>query len=180
MLYSEKPGTESPARWHRYWFLVKDAFFYDIPHQFSMDYTTLDPEDSEVTTVEFQMLVDGFRKALPLKTFCDPDVVIKVGLYKGANNFPSMTLDNLLLFKVDKALTPSQINSKVIVLEKSLMNKVLGSMEPMIASTVPTAKVHSVIEKSPTIDRATSSDVFLHLTAEKDDVPQFFFASWDV
>ncbi|GAA0158125.1 hypothetical protein LIER_15230 [Lithospermum erythrorhizon] len=85
MLDTEKPGKANPTRWHRYWFLVKDAFSDDVPHHFSMDYTALNPEDFEETTIEFQKLVDGFARALPL---------IKASLCKGANNFPNMTLCN--------------------------------------------------------------------------------------
>ncbi|GAA0151848.1 hypothetical protein LIER_10476 [Lithospermum erythrorhizon] len=92
MLYSDKSGKVSPTRWHRYYFMVKDAFSDEVPHHVSMTYTTLEAKDSKVTMAEFQKLVDGFPRPLPLKIFCDPDVVIKVGLCKGPNNFPNMTL----------------------------------------------------------------------------------------
>ncbi|GAA0152476.1 hypothetical protein LIER_10949 [Lithospermum erythrorhizon] len=107
MLYSEKPGKASPTRWHKYWFMAKDAFSDDVPYTFSINYTTVEAEDSEVTKAEFQKLVDGFPKPLPLKTFCDPDVVVKAGLCKGPNNFPNMSLGELLLFKKDKPSFPA-------------------------------------------------------------------------
>ncbi|GAA0171440.1 hypothetical protein LIER_25468 [Lithospermum erythrorhizon] len=47
VLYSEKPCKVSPIRWHKYWLLVKDAFSDDVPHHFSVNYTTLEFEDFE-------------------------------------------------------------------------------------------------------------------------------------
>ncbi|GAA0153416.1 hypothetical protein LIER_11660 [Lithospermum erythrorhizon] len=73
MLYPEKPGKVNPNRWHRYWFVSKDAFPDEVPSQFSVDYTALNPEASEETMVQLNKLVEGFPKPFPLKTFCDPD-----------------------------------------------------------------------------------------------------------
>ncbi|GAA0146988.1 hypothetical protein LIER_06800 [Lithospermum erythrorhizon] len=92
MLYSEKPGKANPNRWHKYWFLTKDAFSDDVPCQFSIDYTALNPEESEETSAQFDKLVAGFPKPLPLKTFCNPDVVIKAGLCQGVDNFKELNL----------------------------------------------------------------------------------------
>ncbi|GAA0138987.1 hypothetical protein LIER_00623 [Lithospermum erythrorhizon] len=56
MLYSEKPGKVIPNRWHRYWFLTKDAFSDDVPSQFFVHYTALNPEE---TTAQFNKLVEA-------------------------------------------------------------------------------------------------------------------------
>ncbi|GAA0145389.1 hypothetical protein LIER_05594 [Lithospermum erythrorhizon] len=92
MLYSEKSGKASPIRWHKYRFMAKDTFSDNVPHKFFVNYTTLEAEDSEVTMTKFQKLVNCFPKPLPLKRFCDPDVVIKAGMCKRPNNFPNMSL----------------------------------------------------------------------------------------
>ncbi|GAA0184155.1 hypothetical protein LIER_42525 [Lithospermum erythrorhizon] len=66
MFYSEKPGKASPTRWHKYWFMAKDSFSDDVPHKFSINYTTLEIEDSEVTKAELksELLIFKEDKAL--------------------------------------------------------------------------------------------------------------------
>ncbi|GAA0146637.1 hypothetical protein LIER_06543 [Lithospermum erythrorhizon] len=130
MLYSEKPGKVSRTRWHRYMFLVKGAFSDNVPHQFRMDYTTLEFEEFGALEAEFQKLIDGFPQPLPLKTFCDPDVVIKVGMCQGPNRFPDMTVGDFLLCKLETALIPGQVNYKAIISGGSLKQRVLGSKDP--------------------------------------------------
>ncbi|GAA0143207.1 hypothetical protein LIER_03946 [Lithospermum erythrorhizon] len=158
MLYTEKPGKANPSRWHRYWFLVQEAFSNEVPCQFSVDYTALNPEDSEETTAQFNNLVGGFPHALPLRTFCDPDVVIKS--------------DKLLLFKNEMALFPSKVDYLAIVSGKSLINKVLGQKEP---STIPKGsrdgKFTSPLapppkRKTQEVPHGAESNVFLDSTVE--------------
>ncbi|GAA0160797.1 hypothetical protein LIER_17270 [Lithospermum erythrorhizon] len=126
VLYSEKPGKVSPTRWHRYLFFVKDAFSEDVPHKFRTDYTALEFEESEASNLEFQKLMEGFPQPLPLKTFCDPEVVIKAGLCRGPNRYPEMTLGDLLLAKMELAPIPSKVSYKDVVSGASLKKRVLG------------------------------------------------------
>ncbi|GAA0183888.1 hypothetical protein LIER_31225 [Lithospermum erythrorhizon] len=115
MPYSEKPGKVNPNRWHMYWFLTKDAFPDEVPSQFSMDYTALNPEASEETTAQLNKLVEGFPKPFPLKTFCDPNVIIKAGLCQGEDKFKGISLAQLLALKRENALILSKVNYKAIV-----------------------------------------------------------------
>ncbi|GAA0156970.1 hypothetical protein LIER_14335 [Lithospermum erythrorhizon] len=94
-----------------------------FPSTSVLNYTTLELEDFEATQAEFQTLVDGFPKPLNLKTFCDPDVVIKA--------------DKLLLFKLDTALTPSQVNYKAIVSGAFLIQQVLRSNDSNLQEEDP-------------------------------------------
>ncbi|GAA0171850.1 hypothetical protein LIER_25789 [Lithospermum erythrorhizon] len=149
MLYSEKPGKDNPNRWHRYWFLPKDAFSDEIPCQFSVDYRALNPKESEETTIQFNKLVMGFPTSLPLKTFCDPDVVIKACSSSYRLHISSK---KLFLFKKEKALVPSTVNYKAIVSGKSLINKVLGQKGSSIASQEPRAKEPSPAVASPLLE----------------------------
>ncbi|GAA0144358.1 hypothetical protein LIER_35915 [Lithospermum erythrorhizon] len=70
MLYHGLPGKASPTRWHKYWFLVKDAF--------------LDERAEEARR--------GFSRDHRNGRLRDPDVLIKGGLSRGINNFPDIDL----------------------------------------------------------------------------------------
>ncbi|GAA0163958.1 hypothetical protein LIER_19704 [Lithospermum erythrorhizon] len=70
----------------------KDAFPDEVPSQFSIDYTALNPEASEETTAQLKNLVEGFPKPFPLKKLCDPDVIIKAGLCQGEDKFKGISL----------------------------------------------------------------------------------------
>ncbi|GAA0157913.1 hypothetical protein LIER_15070 [Lithospermum erythrorhizon] len=92
MLYHGKPGKASPSRWHKYWFLVKDAFSDKVRTTFSTVHTTLEVEESPKVAVGLKNLEDGFPKTLSLDIFCDLDVLIKAGLSKSIDNFPQFDL----------------------------------------------------------------------------------------
>ncbi|GAA0153797.1 hypothetical protein LIER_11953 [Lithospermum erythrorhizon] len=62
-------------------FMAKDAFPDDIPQQFRTEYTTLEFEEFASSQADFQNLIDGFPQPLPLKTFCDSDVVATEAAY---------------------------------------------------------------------------------------------------
>ncbi|GAA0140619.1 hypothetical protein LIER_01929 [Lithospermum erythrorhizon] len=83
-----------------------------------------------------------------------------------------ITKDKLLLFKVDKALTPSQVNYKAIVPRKSLMKRVLGFEGPTITPSLPRGATPSSYEKSDQVDQTATSKVFLDLTSDKEDALQ--------
>ncbi|GAA0147831.1 hypothetical protein LIER_07437 [Lithospermum erythrorhizon] len=92
MLYHRKPGKASPNRWHKYWFIVKDAFLEEVHSTFSTIHTTLEVEESPEIFERLNKLEDGFPKTLALDILCDPDVPIKAGLSKGVDNFPKLDL----------------------------------------------------------------------------------------
>ncbi|GAA0149048.1 hypothetical protein LIER_08320 [Lithospermum erythrorhizon] len=92
MLYHGKPGKTSPSRWHKFWFLAKDAFSDEICTTFYTVHTTLEYEESPKLEVGLKKLEDGFPENLALDIFYDLDVLIKVGLSKGIDNFPDLDL----------------------------------------------------------------------------------------
>ncbi|GAA0163185.1 hypothetical protein LIER_39545 [Lithospermum erythrorhizon] len=56
MLYHRKPGKANLSRrWHKYWFLVKDAFSDEVCTSFSTIHTTLEVE-------EFPEVAEGLKK----------------------------------------------------------------------------------------------------------------------
>ncbi|GAA0164271.1 hypothetical protein LIER_43675 [Lithospermum erythrorhizon] len=92
MLYHGKPGKASPNRWHKFWFLVKDAFSDEVRYYFCTVHTNLEYEESPELAEGLKKLEEGFPETLPMDVFCDLDFLIKVGLSKGVENFPDMDL----------------------------------------------------------------------------------------
>ncbi|GAA0160654.1 hypothetical protein LIER_17161 [Lithospermum erythrorhizon] len=45
-MYHRKPGKANPTRWHKYWFLVKDAFSDEVRSSFSTVAITLEYEET--------------------------------------------------------------------------------------------------------------------------------------
>ncbi|GAA0155368.1 hypothetical protein LIER_13115 [Lithospermum erythrorhizon] len=98
MLCHGKPGKASPTRWHKYWFLAKDAFSDEVRYSFSTVPTTLEYEETPELAEGLKKLEDGFHETITMDVFYDPDVLIKPGLSKGSDNFPGVELGIFLPF----------------------------------------------------------------------------------
>ncbi|GAA0158801.1 hypothetical protein LIER_15737 [Lithospermum erythrorhizon] len=110
MLYHGKLGKASLSRWHKYWFLAKDAFSDEVCSSFSTVHTTLEYEESPELAEGLKRLEEGFPETLVLDIFCDSDVLVKAGLSKGIDNFPDIDLATLLRAKDGKAVVPNQVS----------------------------------------------------------------------
>ncbi|GAA0156605.1 hypothetical protein LIER_14060 [Lithospermum erythrorhizon] len=113
MLYHGKPGKASPTRWHKYWFLAKDAFSDELE--------------------------DGFPNTLEMDVFCDPDVLINAGLSRGYDNFQGVDLANLLRAKEKKAVVPHQVSYLDIISGNRLINEMLAPEAPSSSVQIPLA-----------------------------------------
>ncbi|GAA0162127.1 hypothetical protein LIER_18290 [Lithospermum erythrorhizon] len=67
-------------KWHKYWFLAKDAILDEVRTTFSTIHTTLEYEELPESIEGLKKLEDGFLETLALDIFCDPDVLVKAGL----------------------------------------------------------------------------------------------------
>ncbi|GAA0157003.1 hypothetical protein LIER_38386 [Lithospermum erythrorhizon] len=120
MLYHGKPWKASPTRWHKYWFLTKDAF-----------------SDEGLKKLE-----EGFPQTLALDVFCDPDVIVKAGLSKGVNNFPNTVLATLLGMKEGKPVVPQQVSYLDVISWNRLLSDMLSPEVPSSsAALLSTANV---------------------------------------
>ncbi|GAA0159942.1 hypothetical protein LIER_16611 [Lithospermum erythrorhizon] len=135
ILYHGKPGKASPSRWHKYWFLAKDAFSDKVHSSFSTVHTTLGYEESPELAEGLKRLEEGFPETLVLDIFCDPDVLIKAGLSKSIDNFPDINLATLLIAKDGKAVVPNQVSYLEVILGTRLLSEMLAPEAPSSSIT---------------------------------------------
>ncbi|GAA0146546.1 hypothetical protein LIER_06473 [Lithospermum erythrorhizon] len=141
MLYHGKPGKVSPTRWHKFWLLIKDAFSDEVRSTFSTDSTSLEYEKTPKVAVELKKLIDGFPETIAMDVFCDPDVLIKVGLSRGHDNFPGVDLATLLKLKEGKVVVRYQVSYLEVISGNRLLNEMLAPELPTLSTPDPPSGV---------------------------------------
>ncbi|GAA0154929.1 hypothetical protein LIER_12772 [Lithospermum erythrorhizon] len=80
-------------------------------------------------------LEEGFPETLDLDIFCDKDILIKVGLSKGIDNFPNIDLATLP--KNGKSVVPNQVSYLEVISGNRLLSEILAPEAPSF-SLAPT------------------------------------------
>ncbi|GAA0170006.1 hypothetical protein LIER_24367 [Lithospermum erythrorhizon] len=162
-LYTKKVDEVESSRWFNLWFLARGGFSDEVRAHWSLANTTLASEDYAKTQAEVEKLREGFPNALPHEVFCDRDVLIKARLTKGVDNFPRVTLLNLLLQKgvSGSCIMPHKVSFKVITSRKgpfARISKRKGISAQGPPSPPPADPVNSLIrDRVPSSEEAPAS-----------------------